>query len=100
VPTSRVFGRAEWRAKTTCVNEHGAARLRYESDPRTKRNQKKRVARARSLRWETTEYECSSWNGFGVQKSIGRIAGRDARGRYQAHLGYVRPSLEESATTR
>jgi len=53
-----------------------------------------------SLRWETTEHECSSWNGFGVQKSIGRIAGRDARGRYQAHLGHARPSLKESPAPR
>jgi len=53
-----------------------------------------------SPRWEATTYECSSWNGFGVQKSIGRIAGRDARGRYQAHLGYARPSLKDSHATR
>jgi hypothetical protein len=33
-----------------------------------------------SSRWDTTKYECSSWNGFGVQTSIGRITGRDARG--------------------
>jgi hypothetical protein len=32
------------------------------------------------LRRETAKHECSSWDGFGVQKSIGRIAGRDARG--------------------
>jgi len=32
-----------------------------------------------SLRRETTEHECSSRNGFGVQKSIGRTAGRDPR---------------------
>jgi len=33
---------------------------------------------------------------FGVQKSIGRIAGLDARGRYQAHLGHARPSSKET----
>jgi hypothetical protein len=43
----------------------------------------KGIARARSLRWEAAKHECSSWNGFGVQKSIDRIADRDARGRYQ-----------------
>jgi len=36
------------------------------------------------------------WECFGVQKSIGRTAGRDARGRYQAHHGHARPSSKES----
>jgi hypothetical protein len=56
----------------------------------------KGIARARSLRWEAAKHECSSWNGFGVQKSIGRIAGRDARGRYQAHHGNARPSSNQT----
>lgn len=54
----------------------------------------------RSPRWETAEHECSSWNGFGVQKSIGRIADRDARGRYQAHHGNARSSSKESLARR
>jgi len=40
---------------------------------------------------QVLELEC-----FGVQKSIGRIAGRDARGRYQAHHGHARPSSKET----
>jgi hypothetical protein len=52
--------------------------------------------RCRSLRREATEHECSSWNGFGVQKSIGRTAGRDARGRYQAPRGHARPRSKET----
>jgi len=40
---------------------------------------------------QVLELEC-----FGVQKSIGRIAGRDAHGRYQAHHGHARPSSKES----
>jgi hypothetical protein len=76
---------------------HGAERLRDESDPRAS------AARPRagwSLRREATEYGCSSLNGFGVQKSIGRIAGRDARGRYQAHHGHARPRPKESPELR
>jgi len=94
---SRVFGRASRHAKRDVrANEHGAARFRYEGGHRTV---PKGVARW-SPRWEATTYECSSWNGFGVQKSIGRIAGRDARGRYQAHLGYARPSRKDSHARR
>jgi hypothetical protein len=94
---SRVFGRANRHAKRDVrANEHGAARLRYEGGHRTV---PKGVARW-SPRWEATMYECSSWNGFGVQKSIGRIAGRDARGRYQAHHGHARPSSQESLAPR
>jgi len=93
---SRVFGRADRRAKDVRANEHGAARLRYEGGCRTA---PQGVARW-SPRQEATTYECSSWNGFGVQKSIGRIAGRDARGRYQAHLGYAQPSRKESHARR
>jgi len=75
-----VFGRAEQRAKRTFrANEHGAERLRYESGP--SRHRRKASRGNRSLRWETTEHECSSWYGFEVQKSIGRTADRDARGR-------------------
>jgi hypothetical protein len=94
---ARVFGRASRRSERDVrANEHGAARLRYEGGHRTA---PRGVARC-SSRWEATTYECSSWNGFGVQKSIGRIAGRDARGSYQAHLGYARPSRKESHARR
>jgi len=80
------------------VDEHGAARLRDESDPRA--GAERHRASTRSLRWEATEHECSSWNGFGVQKSIERSVGRDARGRYQAHHGHARPSSKDSLATR
>jgi hypothetical protein len=100
MPVSRVFGRVGWSAtRDGRVNEHGAARLRDESGPQAACNERS-ASQGKSLRWETAEHECSSWNGFGVQKSIGRIAGRDARGRYQAHHGHARPSLKESHTTR
>jgi hypothetical protein len=81
------------------VNEHGAARFRNESGPWVVCDERS-ASHETSLRWETAEHECSSWNGFGVQKSIGRIAGRDARGRYQAHHGHARPSPKESHATR
>jgi hypothetical protein len=82
------------REEDVRADEHGAARLRNESDPRA--SAERHRTGKRSLRWEEAEHECSSWNGFGVQKSIGRIAGRDARGRYQAHQGHARPSTKES----
>jgi len=61
--TSRVFGRARWARKETFrAYEHGAARLRDESDLRAC------AARLRagfgSLRWETAKHECSSWKRF------------------------------------
>jgi len=96
--SARLRTRGEAREEDVRVDEHGAARFRDESDPRT--NAERHRAGTRSLRWEATEHECSSWNGFGVQKSIGRIAGRDARGRYQAHHGHARPSSKESLASR
>jgi len=95
VPGSRVFGRAERHTREDAgVDGHGAARLRDESEPRAG------AARPRTgtsrCAGKRREHECSSGNGFGVQKSIGRIAGRDARGRYQAHHGHARPSSKES----
>jgi len=54
-----------------------------------------------SSRWDATKYECSSWNGFGVQTSIGRITGRDARGSSQEPtFGYARPSSKETPGAR
>jgi len=97
MPDPRVFGRAGRHAKTDVrANEHEVERPRYEGGL----GQAPKGDCKWSSRWETTKYECSSWNGFGVQKSIGRIAGRDARGRYQAHPGHARPSLKESHATR
>jgi len=86
------------REEDVRVDEHGAARFRDESDPRAGAERPR--ASTRSLRWEATEHECSSWNGFGVQKSIERSVGRDARGRYQAHHGHARPSSKDSLATR
>jgi len=94
VHAALVFGRARRREERDILaNEHGAERPREEGGPRVV---SKGIARARSPRQEATKYECSSRNGFGVQTSIGRIAGRDARGRYQAHLGHARPSTKEA----
>jgi len=94
VPATLVSGRVRRRAKK--------AFARTSTEPRGSGTRaaleraSKDLARVRSLRWETAKHECSSWNGFGVQTSIGRIAGRDARGRYQAHHGYARPSPKDS----
>jgi hypothetical protein len=80
--------------KDARVVGHGAARLRDESGPRA---DAERPPRYGTLRRETTEYGCSSRNGFGVQKSIGRIAGRDAReSAPSATHGHARLSSKES----
>jgi len=87
MPAPRVFGRAGEHAKKTFART-GTEPQGSGTRATLGRHAPKGCASQgnRSLRWEATEHECSSWNGFGVQKSIGRIAGRDALGRYQAHL--------------
>jgi len=74
------------REEDVRVVEHGAARLREESDP------------SRSLRWESTKYECSSGT---VSECRSRsdappVATRRGNARWEAHRGHARPSANES----
>jgi len=82
VDTSRVFGRARWARKETFrAYEHGAERLRDESDLRAC------AARLRTgsvVALGNGEARVLELDGFGVQTSIGRITGRDAHGSFQA----------------
>jgi len=82
------------REEDVRVGGHGAERLRDESDLTSERRKaSRRIGRCAG---KATKHECSSWNGFGVQKSVGRIAGREVRGSYQAPLGNARPRSKES----
>jgi len=95
VPFPRVFGRAGRGAKRRRFARTSTSRkVRYESEPREGAERPpadpRRAALGSGEAW-VFELEC-----FGVQKSVGRIAGRDARGRYQAHLGHARPSSKET----
>jgi hypothetical protein len=97
VLSPRVFGRGERGAKGTDVSRGRAraARSGRRATPVSRRKAYRGIQG--SLHWESAKYGCSSLKCFGVQRSIGRIAGRDARGRYQAHLGHARPSSKETA---
>jgi len=79
--------------QTVREDEHGPQGPGRERPPRGRReafSRNSRVAALGSGEVRVLELKC-----FGVQKSIGRIAGRDARGRYQAHRGHARPSSKE-----
>jgi hypothetical protein len=95
VPAPRVFGRAGEHAKKTLAwasTEPQGSGTRAVLGRAPKGLARDSIAALGS----DEKHECSSGNGFGVQKSIGRIAGRDARGRYQAHQGHARSSSKET----
>jgi len=88
----RTGGEARER-KTIRVCEHEPQGSERE---RASRGRRKASRGSRNAALGNDEVQVLELEGFGVQKSIGRIAGRDARGRYQAHHGHARPSSKET----
>jgi len=79
------------------VDEHEARASVRERAPSARRKAHVRNAKARLAALGSDEARVFESGSFGVQKSIGRMADRDARRRYQAPCEYARSSSKEDA---